>query len=88
VLSDFSAFSSSFNEAAPIISLSCDQRLVALAACFNHLPRVVSDSPPLWPGTQHQYPSAVSKGFSPASTQGPGGDSGVMCYVSCDVSQL
>src|SRR6185436_872230 len=35
----------------------------------NHLPRIVSDSPPAWPGTQREYTSAVSTKFMPASTQ-------------------
>src|ERR1700722_10094403 len=40
-------------------------RLLPLA---SHLPRIVSDSPPVWPGSQREYTSAVSIKFSPASS--------------------
>jgi hypothetical protein len=32
---------------------------------FSQFPMIVSDSPPLWPGTQTEYTSAVSMRFSP-----------------------
>src|SRR3984957_11876310 len=35
---------------------------------LNQLPSTVSDSPPLWPGTQREYTSAVSTKLNPAST--------------------
>src|SRR5512140_1859514 len=35
---------------------------------FSHLPITVSDSPPLWPGTQREYTSAVSMKLKPASS--------------------
>src|SRR5215472_12781219 len=34
----------------------------------NHLPNMVSDSPPRLPGTHHEYASAVSTKVSPTST--------------------
>src|SRR5579863_1237584 len=35
---------------------------------LNQLPTTVSDSPPLWPGTQREYTSAVSTKLNPAPT--------------------
>src|SRR5580692_11548062 len=40
-----------------------------LALRLNQLPSTVSDSPPLWPGTQREYTSAVSTKLNPASTK-------------------
>src|SRR5277367_5998794 len=39
-----------------------------LPLSLNQLPITVSDSPPLWPGTQREYTSAVSTKLNPAST--------------------
>jgi len=39
-----------------------------LPRAFIHVPRTSSDSPPLWPGTQREYTSAVSMKLPPAST--------------------
>src|SRR6202044_981810 len=36
---------------------------------LNQLPSTVSDSPPLWPGTQREYTSAVSTKLNPAPTK-------------------
>src|ERR1700733_11820576 len=42
--------------------------LLRLLPFASHLPRMVSDSPPVWPGIQREYTSAVSMKFSPASS--------------------
>ncbi len=36
---------------------------------LSHLPMMVSDSPPTWPGAQIEYTSAVSMKLQPASSQ-------------------
>src|SRR5580704_230396 len=49
-------------------SLVATITLLRLSPFASHLPRMVSDSPPLWPGIQREYTSAVSIKFSPASS--------------------
>ena len=39
-----------------------------LPRAFIHLPSTSSDSPPVWPGTQREYTSAVSMKLPAAST--------------------
>src|ERR1700733_4191917 len=41
--------------------------LLRLLPVAIHLPRIVSDSPPVCPGAQAEYTSAVSMKFNPAS---------------------
>src|SRR5262249_8781551 len=48
----------------PLVISTTRSRLPLL---FIHSPRIVSDSPPLWPGTKRLYTSAVSMALNPAS---------------------
>ena len=50
-------------------TLVASTTLSRLPLRLSHLPMIVSDSPPTWPGTQTEYMSAVSMKFMPASTQ-------------------
>src|SRR6185312_5505111 len=43
--------------------------LSRLPLLFCHLPMIVSDSPPSFPGAQREYESAVSMRLKPASTK-------------------
>src|SRR5947199_249672 len=51
-----------------IPGLVATMTLLRLSPFASHLPRIISDSPPLCPGIQREYTSAVSIKFSPASS--------------------
>src|SRR5579875_3315571 len=57
-------------EPSPILNptLVASTTLFRLPLCANHLPRIVSDSPPWCPGTHAEYTFAVSIASNPRST--------------------